>query len=123
MNGVQIAEFITQNISLAIVAIGAIVVGVKKVISFFKKPTNEQILELKTWLIGAVADCEAAYGGDTGKIKLASVYDSFIAAFPMLANKITIDQFKGYVDTALGELKDYADSHEAVKAYIDEGKG
>lgn len=123
MNGVQIAEFITQNISLAVVAIGAIVVGVQKLVKFFKKPNEEKILELRTWLLGVVTDAEAMYGGDTGKVKLAAVYDQFRTVFPSLADKITMDQFKGLVDTALGELQEYKETHTGVQKYLDNGGG
>lgn len=123
MTGTQIAEFITQNISLAIVAIGAIVIGIQRLVSFFKKPSNEKIAELKAWLFGAVAAAEADLGGETGKLKLAAVYDNFRLTFPALANKITIDQFNGYVNDILQELKTYADSHDNVKKYLEGNVG
>lgn len=123
MTGTQIAEFITQNISLAIVAIGAIVIGVQRLVSFFKKPSNEKIAELKAWLFGAVAAAEADLGSETGKLKLAAVYDNFRLTFPSLADKITIDQFNGYVNDILQELKTYADSHDNVKKYLEGNVG
>lgn len=86
--------------------------------SFFKKPTPEQLDNLREWLLGAVTGAERELGGGTGKLKLRQVYDLFVARFPWLAKVISFSTFSDMVDDALVEMRELLDQNVAVQAYV-----
>ena len=89
--------------------------------SFFKKPTPEQMDNLREWLLGAVTEAEKELGGGTGKLKLRQVYDAFVARFPWLAKVISFAIFSDMVDDALEEMREMLDKNEAVQDYVAAG--
>ena len=86
--------------------------------SFFKKPTPEQLDNLREWLLGAVTEAEKELGGGTGRLKLRQVYDLFVARFPWLAKVISFTTFSDMVDDALVEMRELLAKNEAVQAYV-----
>ena len=55
----------------------------------------------RNWLVYAVTEAEAKFGGKTGKLKLRYVYDLAVEAFPMLAKTLPFSFFSWAVDSAL----------------------
>lgn len=101
----SVIDFIQEYWFLIIAAIAAISVISIKVYLWFKKPGNEQLEQVKQWLIYAVAKAEAELGSGTGQLKLRYVYDQFIKKFPAIAIFISFEDFSKMVDAALEELE------------------
>ena len=89
------------------------------IVKFFKKPKNQQIKDLKEWLLYAVVEAEKKLGGGTGQIKLRYVYDMFIEKFKFLALMITFEQFSIMVDMALDKMRLMLSSNEKLKDYVE----
>ena len=101
----SVIDFIQEYWFLIIAAIAAISVVSIKAYLWFKKPGNEQLEQVKQWLIYAVAKAEAELGSGTGQLKLRYVYDQFIKKFPAIAIFISFEDFSKMVDAALEELE------------------
>lgn len=98
-------NWIINNWSLLVViaaALGVVYFYVKK---FAKLPTEEQIEKVKEWLLWAVLQAEAEFGGGTGQLKLHYVYDMFVQRFPAIAQAITFDMFSKLVDEVLIRMR------------------
>ena len=109
---------IFNYIAIGIVAIVVIAEVVLTIISVRKKPSDEQIKDVKKWLLWAFTLSEKQLGGGTGELKLSYVYDMFIAKFPVISSIITFDEFSSYVDESLEKLKALLDSDEKVDELI-----
>ena len=59
------------------------------------------ISSFKNWLVYAVTEAEAKFGGKTGKLKLRYVYDLAVEAFPIIAKTLPFGFFSWAVDSAL----------------------
>ena len=106
-------EWIIQNWgSLTIIAI-----LIAALISYIKRDTEKA----KKWLLYAVIEAERLFGSQTGKIKLAYVYDWFIKEFPLLAGFLSFDDFSKFVDMALEEMKHLMETNSAILNYIQGG--
>ena len=55
----------------------------------------------RNWLVYAVTEAEAKFGGKTGRLKLRYVYDMAVEAFPVLAKTLPFPFFSWAVDAAL----------------------
>ena len=111
-------KYIVDNWYLIVATISILVVAIVNVVSFFQKPTADQIKALKEWLLLAVSAAEKELGSGTGKLKLRYVYDLFISKFPYMVKYITFDKFSEMVDQALEEMKALISSNKKVEAYI-----
>ena len=83
-----------QDIVL-IVVLAAIVVGGGIYVNGFKN-----------WLVWAVAEAEATFGSNTGKLKLRYAYELAVERFPMVAKFIPFALFSSLVDSALAVMRD-----------------
>lgn len=111
-------DFFIEN-WFVIIAVFAIVVGIiVAVIKFIKSGKASQIANLKEWLLYATIEAEKALGSGTGKLKLRTVYDMFLAKFPWLAKVISFDMFSGLVDEALEDMNDLLTNNAAVHLYV-----
>lgn len=61
--------------------------------------------KVKNWLLWACTQAEKIYGGGTGKLKLAYVYDIFVGKFPKMQAVIPFSMFSKLVDAALESMK------------------
>ena len=111
-------EQFLDNWYLIVGAVAVLIVAILKVVEFFKRPSSEQIADLKQWLIFICGEAERLLGSGTGKLKLRYVYDKFLERFPYLAKFISFETFSGYVDEALEQLKALLESNSKVSAYI-----
>jgi len=98
--------------------LAVIVMAVVFVVRFFKKSTDQQLANIKEWLLWATTEAEKHLGSGTGQLKLRYVYDMFAATFPWLAIIISFDTFSKLVDSALDEMNYMLDNNEAAKLYV-----
>ena len=111
-------ENIIENWALILAILAVIFVAALAAYRFFKMPTEEQLNNLRAWLLGAVTEAEKELGGGTGQLKLRAVYDVFVARFPWLAKVITFNTFSDMVDDALVEMRELLATNEAVQEYV-----
>lgn len=111
-------EFIIDNWPVIIAIIAGIAVAVVAVIKFANSSTEEQLKDVREWLIFATSLAEKELGGGTGPLKLRSVYDMFLSKFPWMAKIITFERFSGLVDEALPAMKELLKNNSAVQNYV-----
>lgn len=111
-------EFIIDNWPVIIAIIAGIAVAVVAVIKFANSSTEEQLKDVREWLIFATSLAEKELGGGTGPLKLRSVYDMFLSKFPWMAKVITFERFSGLVDEALPAMKELLKNNSAVQNYV-----
>lgn len=99
-------NWLIDNWMLLVVLICMVYLTFASTKGFADKPTDEQIKEIKKWLLIAVTQCEAQLGGKTGRLKLSLCYDMFVKAMPALASIVSFETFSGLVDEVLEEMKD-----------------
>ena len=113
-----------DTFDIVIVCIGlAIAIGYALILTwqFFKRPREEQLAQVREWLLWAVTEAERLLGSGTGQLKLRFVYDQFVERFPWLARLISFEKFSDMVDEVLVGMRDMIQSNVAVKAFV-EGK-
>ena len=113
-------EFLTQNLWLIVLVIAIVVLAVVYICKFARMPKEEQIKQIKEWLLYAVAEAEKELGGGTGKLKLRYVYDKFIAEFDSLALLIPFETFSNLVDEVLEEFRNLLKTNTSISNYIKE---
>ena len=89
--------------------------GVKKLIDM---PTEEQMDQVRKWLLWAMTQAEKELGSGTHKLKLSMVYDMFVERFPWLAKTIPFSKFSKLVDKGLEELNGMIVTNEKVKEIV-----
>lgn len=114
-------NWLIDNWYLLVCLLFVIVVGICVVFRFFNLPTDKQMSKVVEWLKFAVTEAERKLKGGTGQLKLAMVYDMFVAKFPWVAKLIAFETFSGLVDQALEWLNKQMVTNANVKEYV-EGK-
>ena len=76
--------------------------------------------KIRNWLLWAVIQAEKEFGGGTGKLKLAMVYDMFIAKFPKLQTIIPYALYSTLVDEALVVMREML-KNDKIVAFIEKG--
>lgn len=114
-------NWLIDNWYLLVSLFAVIFVGVVLAIRFFNLPTEAQMKKVVEWLKYAVTEAERKLKGGTGQLKLAMVYDMFVAKFPWVAKLIAFETFSKLVDQALEWLNKQMDTNANVKEYV-EGK-
>lgn len=89
--------------------------------NFFSLAASEQKSKIKEWLLYAVTSAEAELGGGTGRLKLATVYDMFVGAFPVLKNFISVETFGIWVDEVLDEMRHLLETNEHISNIVNGG--
>lgn len=113
-------NWLIENWTLLVVIAAAIACAVVYVKKFASLPTDEQIKNIKEWLLYAVTEAEKELGGGTGKIKLRQVYDAFLAKFPWAARAVSFERFSVWVDGVLVDLRKMLETNNAVKNYVED---
>jgi hypothetical protein len=93
--------------------IGAIILVI--VIAYLAINQKKNILE---WLLKAVVEAEKELGSGTGQLKLRTVYDWFIEAFPVVSAFVPFSVFSAWVDVALETMEKLLKDNQQVKAYV-----
>ena len=106
-----------------VIIIAVIIIGAAAAIyNFAKMGRDQQIKNIKQWLLYAVIDAERLLGSNTGKIKLRFVYDMFISKFKFMSYIISFDTFSMLVDEVLEEMRSLIETNDAVKAIVESDK-
>ena len=106
-----------------IIIIAIVVIGlVAAAYNFFKLTKEQQIENIKEWLLVACLEAEKVLGSKTGRIKLRYVYDLFVSKFRFMSYFINFEQFSLLVDESLDTMRDLIESNEAVKAIVEGDK-
>ena len=113
-------KFLVDNWALILALVAVLTTTGISIYSFIKKPSTEQIRNVKEWLLYAVVEAERYFGGGTGQLKLRFVYDMFLEKFPYIATLISFEMFSGLVDEALEKMKSLLETNNAVKSYVEE---
>lgn len=105
-------------IYMAILAV--VVVAIWLVYRFFCLPTEKQLAKVKEWLIWAIIEAEKALQSGTGKLKLRSVYNTFLSipSFSWLARIISFEEFSNMVDEALDTVKNMLMTNPSLAEYV-----
>lgn len=115
------AQWIVKNwfliVALAAVA-GSIAFAIYK---FAGLPTEQQVKNIKEWLLLAVTTAEKELGGGTGQLKLRYVYDMFVSRYPVAAKVVPFETFSTWVDEALENMKNMLKSNEAAREFVSGG--
>lgn len=111
-------DFIINNWMLIAGVIVITVSAVLAIIKFVKGSKEEQLKDVREWLLYATSIAEKELGGGTGKLKLRFVYDMFVVKFPWLARVITFEYFSELVDDALEEMKSLLATNSAVQVFV-----
>ena len=105
-------------IIIAIIIAGLVAAAIK----FFRLSKEQQINNIKEWLLIACLEAEKALGNKTGRIKLRYVYDLFVTKFRFMAYIISFEQFSLLVDEALDVMRDLINTNDAVKNIVNSDK-
>lgn len=111
--------YIIDNWYLIISSIALIVLIGMSIYNFLDKPTDEQIKQVKEWLLYAVTEAEKELGSKTGKLKLRYVFDMFVQRFPHVSRFVTFEQFSAWVDEALIVMRTMIRTNNAVKELVE----
>ncbi|MEK4025542.1 hypothetical protein [Sporosarcina sp. FSL W7-1283] len=88
------------------------------VYTFIKMPTSKQLDKVREWLVFACIQAEIQLGNGTGKVKLRSVYDSFLTKFPWLAKVVSFETFSAMVDEALITVREMLELNTAIRNLV-----
>lgn len=111
-------KWIIDNWSLLIVLAAACVFVFTYIKKFASMPNEQQISQVKAWLLFAVIEAEKELGGGTGALKLRYVYDAFLSTFPALVNIVTFETFSEWVDEVLVDMKHLLDTNLDIAYYV-----
>lgn len=111
-------EWLIENWFMLVAVVAVLVVCFMAAFKWLGKPTEEQIKNIKQWLLYAVIEAEQELGEGTGQLKLRQVYDMAIQRFKWLS-VIPFSTFSGWVDEALAEMKKMLEENEKIKELIE----
>lgn len=113
-------EFLALHWQVIVGAIIIVLTGIITFVRFNKKSVQEQIDQVKEWLLYAVMAAEKELGSGTGAIKLRFVYDMFVTKFPLMVALIPFSTFSEFVDEALDKLKDLLATSPELRLYLNQ---
>ena len=114
-------EFFVQNWYIVVALLALLIALVVTVARWLALPTEEQLENVRAWLLWAVFEAEKELGGGTGQLKLRSVYDLFVLRFPRMAAIIPFAVFSEMVDNALDNLKELLEKNDAARSLLEGG--
>lgn len=112
-------DAIIANWPIIVLALAILVVAIVGMYKFSNLPPEEQLENVREWLLGAVTEAEIALGGGTGALKLRRVYDLFVARFPWVAQMLSFQDFSDLVDEALEQMRDLLKTNKSVKDLVE----
>lgn len=111
--------WIANNWMVIIGLVALIAAVVLAILAFIKLPTSAQKEKVRKCLLAWVIQAERELGGGTGKVKLSTVYGTFVTAFPILKNFISFETFSLWVDDALEEMRKLLEQNENLKQVVE----
>ena len=106
----------------AIIALAVGIVCGYYINKFIQSPSNAKLEVVKNWLLYATAQAEQEMGAGTGKLKLAKVYDMFVAKFPQIAAVLKYEKFCELVDEALVQLRHLLETNINIQEFVNFGE-
>ena len=110
--------WIANNWMVIIGLVALVAAVVLAILAFIKLPTSAQKEKVRKCLLAWVIQAEKELGGGTGKVKLSTVYGTFVTAFPILKNFISFETFSLWVDDALEEMRKLLEQNENLKQVV-----
>lgn len=111
--------WIANNWMVIIGLVALVAAVVLAILAFIKLPTSAQKEKVRKCLLAWVIQAEKELGGGTGKVKLSTVYGTFVTAFPILKNFISFETFSLWVDDALEEMRKLLEQNENLKQIVE----
>ena len=111
--------WIANNWMVIIGLVALVAAVVLAILAFIKLPTSAQKEKVQKCLLAWVIQAEKELGGGTGKVKLSTVYGTFVTAFPILKNFISFETFSLWVDDALEEMRKMLEQNENLKQVVE----
>lgn len=111
--------WIANNWMVIIGLVALVAAVVLAILAFIKLPTSAQKEKVRKCLLAWVIQAEKELGGGTGKVKLSTVYGTFVTAFPILKNFISFETFSLWVDDALEEMRKLLEQNENLKQVVE----
>ena len=105
-----------QTILILIIIGMAIAISVYK---FMKLSKEQQIENIKQWLVFACLEAEKMLGGKTGQVKLRYVYDLFVSKYKFISCLIPFDTFSKWVDDSLIDMRNMISTNEAIRKIVE----
>lgn len=115
----NVVMWIANNWAVIVGLIALVTVVILAIRAFMKLPTSAQKEKVKKCLLAWVIQAEKELGGGTGKVKLSTVYGTFVTAFPILKNFISFETFSLWVDDALDEMRKMLEQNENLKQVVE----
>lgn len=115
----NVVMWIANNWAVIVGLIALVTVVILAIRAFMKLPTSAQKEKVKKCLLAWVIQAEKELGGGTGKVKLSTVYGTFVTAFPILKNFISFETFNLWVDDALDEMRKMLEQNENLKQVVE----
>lgn len=115
----NVVMWIANNWAVIVGLIALIAVVVLAIRAFMKLPTSAQKEKVRKCLLAWVIQAEKELGGGTGKVKLSTVYGTFVTAFPILKDFISFETFSLWVDDALDEMRKMLEQNENLKQVVE----
>ena len=103
--------WIIDNWSLLVVIVAVCV--------YFLLNGKKSVME---WLLYAVFMAERSFESGQGKLKLHSVYDSFVSYYPILSKIIPFGVFSVWVDIVLDDMREMIANNDKIRKYVEEFK-
>lgn len=115
----NVVMWIANNWAVIVGLIALVTVVILAIRAFMKLPTSAQKEKVRKCLLAWVIQAEKELGGGTGKVKLSTVYGTFVTAFPILKNFISFETFSLWVDDALDEMRKMLEQNENLKQIVE----
>ena len=115
----NVIVWIANNWAVIVGLIALVAVVILAIRDFMKLPKSAQKEKVRKCLLAWVIQAEKELGGGTGKVKLSTVYGTFVTAFPILKNFISFETFSLWVDDALNEMRKMLEQNENLKQVVE----
>lgn len=112
-------NYLAENWFLMVAAAAIVGMCIYVVFDITRMPRDEQVAQVREWMLYAVIEAERVLGGGTGQLKLRFVYDMFVERFPWMAKMIDFEWFSELVDEALERMRKMLNTNKAIKAVVD----
>lgn len=112
-------NYLAENWFLMVAAAAIVGTCIYVVVDITRMPRDEQVAQVREWMLYAVIEAERVLGGGTGQLKLRFVYDMFVERFPWMAKMIDFEWFSELVDEALERMRKMLNTNKAIKAVVD----
>ncbi len=112
-------SWLIENWSLIVVILTMIVSAILSIKKFLLLSPEEREKQIKQFLLVQVINAESSYDMQgVGRIKLSSVYNSFISKFGIFGLLMPFDKFSALVDDSLDEMRRLLESNVNVKEMV-----